>query len=257
MTEQEGFKLTPQKLKAALTRKTRALIINSPSNPTGATYKKEELEALAAILEKRDIWVLSDDAYYKILYDGLGFCSMAQISKKMFSKTVIFRTCSKSYAMTGWRVGSVTGPQDVTGAIGILQSQSTSSVNAFAQKGAVTAFTERQSEDGVKAMVKEFDRRRLLGLEALSLVPKIECFRPEGAFFFFVNFSKYYGKRYKGNTIKDSNDLATFFLEKANVAVIPGKPFGNDKYARLSFATSAENIQKGISRIKEALAMLK
>jgi len=256
-TQKEGFKLTPQKLKKAITRKTKALIINSPSNPTGATYSREELRALAKVVENKNIWILSDDAYYKIIYDGLEFCTMAQLSKKIFSKTVLFRTCSKSYAMTGWRVGFVAGPLELIKAIGVLQSQSSSGVNAIAQKAAVVALSEAQSEEGVKAMTKAFYKRRTLALKELAKIPDLDCFRPEGAFYLFVNVSKYYGKSYKGNKIKGSVAFSEYLLDKASVVVIPGKAFGADKYIRLSFATSDKIIVEGISRIAKVLKKLK
>ena len=255
-TAQEGFKLTPDKLKRAITKKTKAVVINSPSNPTGATYTEKELRALLPILEKQNIWILSDEAYYKLVYDGLKFSSFASLSSKILPRVVIFRTCSKSYAMTGWRLGSVTGPKALIAGMTVVQSQSTSSVNSISQKAALAAIIEAQSEDGIKAMVKEFDRRRLRGLELLSEIPETETFRPQGAFYFFVKVSDYYRKRFKGNKIQGSSDLAAFLLDQAHVAVIPGEPFGADDYIRLSFATSIEKIETGIQRIKDALKKL-
>lgn len=252
----EGFKLTPEKLKKALTRKTKVLVINSPSNPTGATYTEAELKKLLPILEKHPVWIVSDEAYYKLIYDGLVFSSLASLSKKLLPRIAIFRTCSKSYAMTGWRIGSVTGAKALISAMTIVQSQATSSVNSISQKAAFSAVSEVQSEQGIKAMVKEFDRRRCRGLELLSEIPEIECFRPEGAFYFFVNVRKYYKRKYKGVSIQNSAALSTFLLDHANVAVIPGDAFGADDYIRLSFATSIEKIETGIQRIKSALALL-
>lgn len=254
-SQDEGFKLDSKKLKKAITSKTKAIIINSPSNPTGAVYTKEELQDLASVLEGKPIWIVSDDAYSKILFDGLKFTSMAQLSKKLFSKTILFNTCSKTYAMTGWRVGFVTGADEkLMRAIGIVQSQSTSGVNAIAQKAAQAALTS--SQDGVLAMVKEFDRRREIGLEGFSLMKEVRCFRPQGAFYFFADFSKYYRRSYKANRIKNSGDLCSFFLEETGVAVIPGKEFGSDKHLRFSFATSPENIRQAMLRIQEALGKL-
>ena len=252
MTEKEGFKLTPQKLKNAITRKTKAILLNSPSNPTGATYSKEELENLSKILESANMWILSDEAYCDILYDGMTFFSPVGLSKKIHDKTVIFRTCSKSYAMTGWRVGFSTGPKEVMKAIGDLQSQATSGINAFAQKGAVSAFTEQQSQDGLKVMVKTFAKRRDLALKLLEDMPGVKPFKPEGAFYLFLNVASFYGKKFKGRKISNSTELSEYLLDQAKVAVMPGAPFGDDKYIRLSFATSEENIEKGLTRMKEA-----
>lgn len=255
-TQEEGFKLDSKKLKKAITRRTKAIVINSPSNPTGAVYTREELGELASVLEGKPIWIVSDDAYSKIIFDGLKFVSMAGLSKKLFSKTVIFNTCSKTYAMTGWRVGFVTGADDrLMRAMGVLQSQSTSGVNAMAQKAAIAALTTFQ--DGVLAMVKEFDRRRQVGLEGFSLIKEANCFRPEGAFYFFADFSNYYRRSYKGNRIKNSDDLCTFLLEEARVAAIPGKEFGSDKHLRFSFAASEENIRQAMIRVQETLEKLK
>ena len=256
-TLKEGFKLTPEKLKKCITKKTKAVLINSPSNPTGAVYEAEDLKKLVPVLEKRNIWVVSDDAYYKILYDGLKFISIAALSEKIFPRTVLFHTCSKSYAMTGWRVGFAAGPKEIIGAMAVIQSQSTSGVNAIAQKAAVAAVSETRSEEGIKAMVREFDQRRRLGLAALSGIPDLDCFRPQGAFYFWVNVSKYFGRSYKGYVNRASSDFSEFLINEALVAVIPGHSSGADQYIRLSFATSSEHLTQGIARIKSALQKLK
>lgn len=253
-TASGDFKLTPGQLKKAIKSKTKALVLNSPSNPTGSTYTKEELWALADILENTKIWVVSDDAYSKILYDGMEFHSLAQYSKKLFSKTIIFNTFSKSYAMTGWRVGYAIGPQDIIKPIGIIQSQSTSGANSIAQKAALKALTS--SQDSVKAMVREFEQRRNVALEALNKIKGGRCFKPQGAFYLFPDFSKYYGKKYKGKPIQGSQDLVDYFFEEAKVVMLPGHPFGADTYVRISYAACVDQIQKGLSRIKTALEQL-
>lgn len=253
-TPRQGFKITPEQLKKAIKPKTKAIILNSPSNPTGATYTKAELEALAVVLEEHNLWVVSDDAYSKMIYEEQSFYSIAKFSKKLYDKTIIFNTLSKSYAMTGWRVGYAVGPQEILTAIGIIQSQSTSGVNAIAQKAALKAVIGPQA--CVRAMVKEFEQRRSVALEELSKIKKISCFKPQGAFYLFPDVSKYYKTRFQNRQINNSEDMATYLLEEAKVATIPGKVFGADKYIRLSYATSVANIQKGILRIKEALEQL-
>jgi aspartate aminotransferase len=256
-TEKEGFKLTPQQLKKAINGKTKALLLNSPSNPTGAVYSKDELKQLAKVLDDKKIWIISDDAYYKIVYGGASFATMASVSKKMRDRTVIFRTCSKTYAMTGWRVGFVTAPEELAKAINIIQSQSTSGVNSFAQRGALAAFSELQSEAAVKSMVKEYERRRTAGLEALSQIPKISVFPPLGAFYFFVNVGAYLRKSYKGRKLSTAVELVDYLLDEVKVAVIPGNDFGDSRSIRLSFATSVDELTRGINRIRDALAKLK
>ncbi|OGQ17749.1 MAG: hypothetical protein A3B70_05325 [Deltaproteobacteria bacterium RIFCSPHIGHO2_02_FULL_40_11] len=249
------FKITPDQLKKAVTPKTKAVVLNSPSNPTGAVYSKEELCLLAKVLENKKCWVLSDDAYEKILFDGRKIENIAGFSKKLFEKTFIFKTLSKAYAMTGWRVGAVIGKnQKIMEAILALQSQSTSSVNSIAQKAAVKALTS--SQDTVKAMVKEFEKRRDVMLEALSTIPNLKTFQPQGAFYVFADFSAYFSKKYQGEKIGNSIGLNDYFIEEAKVAAVPGAYFGADKYLRLSFALSIEDIQTGIQRVRKALEKL-
>ena len=249
------FKITPDQLKKAITSKTKAVVLNSPSNPTGAVYSKEELWTLAKVLENKKCWVLSDDAYEKILFDGRKIENIAGFSKKLFEKTFIFKTLSKAYAMTGWRVGAVIGKnQKIMDAILALQSQSTSSVNSIAQKAAVKALTS--SQDTVKAMVKEFEKRRAVMLEALSPIPNVKTFQPQGAFYVFADFSAYFSKKYQGEKIGNSIGLNDYFIEEAKVAAVPGSYFGADKYLRLSFALSVDDIQMGIQRIRKALEKL-
>jgi len=253
-TQKQNFKITPEQLKKAIRPKTKAIILNSPSNPTGAVYTKEELESLARILEEHDLWVLSDDAYSKLLYDGFTFYSIAKFSKNLFSKTIIFDTLSKTYAMTGWRVGYAVGSEEILKAMAIIQSQATSSINSISQKAALKALTSSQA--CVKAMVKEFEGRRNLALQELSKIKKIKCFVPQGAFYLFPDVSKYYGLKFRGKEITGSNDLATYLLDEAKVATIPGYVFGADKCIRLSYAASLDHIQKGIARIHKALEQL-
>lgn len=250
-TAEQNFKLTPQQLKKAIKSKTKALVLNSPSNPTGAAYTKEELWALADILEDKKIWIVSDDAYSEILYDGIKFSSIAQHSKKLFSKTIILNTFSKSYAMTGWRMGYAVGPEEIIKPMGIIQSQSTSGANSIAQKAALKALIH--SQESVRTMVQEFEKRRNSALEQLAKIKDVTCFKPQGAFYLFPDFSKYYGKKLKGKKIKGSQDLVDYFFDTIKVVMLPGHPFGSDRHIRLSYATSIDQIQKGISRIQEAL----
>ncbi|MBI4041222.1 MAG: pyridoxal phosphate-dependent aminotransferase [Deltaproteobacteria bacterium] len=254
-TLKEQFKITPQKLKKAISKRTKIFILNSPSNPTGAFYDPAELEALAEVLEDQNIWILSDDAYAGIVFDGKTFWSIAKYSKKIFQKTFILGTVSKSYAMTGWRVGFVLGPQPkIMEAIEVIQSQSTSGVNSIAQRAALKALTA--SQDTVKAMVKEFELRRNVALKVISEIPGVRFFTPQGAFYIFADFSSYYGKKYRGQNIKGSIALCEYLLNTGHVALMPGVYFGDDHYLRLSFSLDIQKIETGLERLAQSLKQL-
>ena len=258
--EESGFKITPSLLEKAIGKKTRAVILNSPSNPTGATYSRQELEGLAAVLEKHDIAIISDDIYESIVYDGRSFTNTAGLSKELYKNTIILNGVSKAYSMTGWRIGYMAGDAEVIKKVEILQSQSTSNPTSISQWASVDALTGDQSV--IAAMVEAFDRRRRLIVDGLNSAPGITCLMPEGAFYAFPNIRGVEGlrswkdvrKKYEGTSL--SSALTSYLLEVAQVAVVPGVEFGSDDNIRLSFATSDENIGKGVERIKAALEKL-
>jgi aspartate aminotransferase len=252
--ESEGFKLMPAKLKKAITARTKAIILNSPSNPTGAAYSFDELKALAEVLKGTEIIVISDDIYEKVVYDDFRFSNMANVSEEMKEKTIVVNGLSKSHAMTGWRMGYAAGPDNVIAAMTEIQSQSTSNPTSFVQKASIEALLGDQSF--IPKMVAEFKKRRDVIVGALNDIPGITCATPPGAFYVFPKVSALYGKNYKGKTISTSNDFSEFLLDEANVAVIAGGAFGNDEYIRLSYATSMELIVEGMKRIDGAVAKL-
>jgi aspartate aminotransferase len=252
--EKDGFKMKPEQLKAAITKRTRAVIINSPSNPTGAAYSPEELKAIAAVLMDKDILVISDDIYEKIFYANFPFADIASVESKMKDKTIVVNGVSKTYAMTGWRIGYAAGPEEIVAAINKIQSQNTSNPTSISQKAAVEALSGDQSV--VEKMVREFQKRRNVIVDALNDIPGVRCFSPEGAFYAFPNVSNIYGRSYKGNKITNSAELIDYLLDEANVAAVPGAAFGSDDHIRLSYATSLANIEEGMKRIKNAVAKL-
>jgi aspartate aminotransferase len=253
-TEKNEFKITPEELKKAITPKTKALIINSPSNPTGSAYTKKELEKIAEIAISKNFFVISDEIYEKIVYDGFEFASIASLSEEMKKRTIIVHGVAKTYAMTGWRIGYTAGSEEIIAAMNNIQSQSTSNPTSIAQKASVEALTGPQNE--VEKMVTAFGQRRNYIVDRLNKIPGVSCYKPVGSFYVFPNFSSYYGKSYQGKKIENSTHLADFFLDVARVAVVPGVEFGADPFERLSYATSMEDITEGLNRIEEALKKL-
>jgi aspartate aminotransferase len=252
--EGNGFRITPEELKNGLGPKTRAFILNSPSNPTGAGYSRAELEALSRVLEQHDCLIISDDIYEKVVYDGFQFHSIAAISPKLRHRTLITNAVSKTYAMTGWRIGYALGPADVISAAGKIQSQSTSNATSIAQAAALEAIQGPQDE--VQVMVREFQKRRDLIIRRLNQIPGFRCFNPQGAFYAFPNVSSLLGKAAKGKKLASANDLAQYFLEEARVLAVPGEDFGSNENIRFSYATSLEEIEKGCDRIDAAVKKL-
>ena len=253
--EKNEFKITPDDLKKAVTPKTKALIINSPSNPTGSAYSKKDLERIAEITVSKSFFVISDEIYEKIVYDGFQFTSIASLSEEMKKKTIIVHGVAKTYAMTGWRIGYTAGPEEIISAMNNIQSQSTSNPTSIAQKASVEALAGPQDEVG--KMVSAFTQRRNYIVDRLNKMPGVSCYKPAGAFYVFPNFSSYYAKSYQGKKIENSTHLADFFLDVARVAVVPGVEFGADPFERLSYATSMEDIEEGMNRIEEALKKLR
>jgi aspartate aminotransferase len=253
-TEKTGFRMTAQDLENAITPKTKALILNSPSNPTGASYSKEDLAAIAKVVLKKGIIVISDEIYEKLIYDGFQFSSIASCDPALKSQVIVVNGVSKSYSMTGWRIGYAAGPKDVISAMTNIQSQSTSNPTSIAQKASLEALNGPQ--DFIAMMVKEFDRRRTYMVDRLNAMPGVTCFKPSGAFYAFPNVSGVYGRKAGSLAISDSTSFAQHLLESVNVAVVPGVAFGADENIRLSYATSFANIEKGLDRIQKAIEAL-
>jgi aspartate aminotransferase len=253
-TERNKFKITSEELKKAITSNTKALILNSPSNPTGSAYTRKELENIAEIAISKNFFVISDEIYEKIVYDGFEFVSIASLSEEIKKRTIVVHGVAKTYAMTGWRIGYTAGSEEIISAMNNIQSQSTSNPTSISQKASVEALIGPQNE--VERMVSAFAQRRNYIVDRLNKIPGVSCYKPVGAFYVFPNFSPYYGKSYQGKKIENSTHLADFFLEVAKVAVVPGVEFGADPFERLSYATSMEDIKEGVNRIEESLKKL-
>jgi aspartate aminotransferase len=252
--EANGFKLTAAELKARLTPRTKALVLNSPSNPTGGVYSRKELEDLGQVVLEHGLYVLSDDIYDKILFDGAKFVNIAMLDPELKARTFILNGVSKAYAMTGWRIGYLLGAQEGIAAATNLQSQSTSNPTSISQKAAVEAL--RGPQDTVAAMVAEFAWRRDDILRRTLEIPGVTCPKPGGAFYLFPNFSAYYDRLQPAPGQSNSQALADYLLTEARLAAVPGNEFGEDHCLRFSYATSRERIATGLSRIKEALEKL-
>jgi len=251
---EQNFKMTPEQLEAAITPKTRMLILCSPSNPTGSVYTKDELEALAEVIKRHDdLFVLADEIYEHINYVGKHE-SIAQFPG-MKERTIIVNGVSKAYAMTGWRIGFIAAPEWIVKGCNKLQGQYTSGPCSVSQKAAEAAYTT--SQECVETMRKAFERRRDLIVKLAKEIPGLEVNCPQGAFYLFPKCSGFYGKSYEGKTINNSTDLAMFLLEEGHVATVGGDAFGDPECFRMSYATSDDNIREAMRRIKETLAKLK
>src|SRR5512138_1424314 len=240
--EEDGFLLTPDALKASISPATKAVILNNPCNPTGAAYAKDQLLALAEVLKGEDVYMIADEIYASLVYDNFKFTSFASLGEDVKKKTILVNGVSKSYSMTGWRIGFAAGPAEVIDGMSKIQSHTTSNACSIAQKASLEAYDAPQYE--VQKMVAEFQRRRNYCLMRLATVPGMSCFKPQGAFYLFPNVKSFY-------------DMAYYLLKEARVAIVPGDAFGNDDYIRLSYATSMSNLEKSMDRIVEALARLK
>ena len=247
-TRPNGMKLHADMVVQAITKRTRGIIINSPSNPTGMVFETKELEKIAELCVKHDIAIISDDIYRKLIFDGMNFFSMATVSREVAKRTFIIDGPSKTYSMTGWRIGYCVGDSNVIKAMARLQSQSTSNPTSFAQDGAVVSLTGDQSL--VEERRKIFERRRDLVVEKLREIPGLDNIPPNGTFYSFPCIDGYIDR------FKSSSAFCEYLLEKALVALVPGVEFGADNHVRISFATSESNIAKGLDRIKEALISL-
>ncbi len=248
-TQDEGFKLSPERLQAAITPKTRAVIINSPSNPTGAAYNEDELRALAEVAVKNSILLISDEIYEHIIYDGFIQLSPAELSPEIKAHCIILNGVSKSYSMTGWRIGFTAGPAPLIAAMTKIQSQSTSNPTSISQMAAIEAYNGPQ--DYVVNVLTDFSERRAFIIKALNEIPGISCFNPQGAFYAFPNVEGLLGKSCNDKKIDSSLTLCEVLLDEAKIAAVPGEAFGAPGYMRLSYATSMENIVKGIKRLDD------
>ena len=255
--EKTGFKITPQQLEAAITPKTKVFLINSPSNPAGHMYSPAEQKALAEVIAKHpNVVVFSDEIYEKLVYEGNQFVSFATLHPSLIERTLTFNCHSKSFAMTGWRVGYIGGPKPAIDAINKLQSQMNSHITSFTQHPAAVALNDPRGAESVEQMRKQFEKRGKHMWERLTKLPKITCPRPNGAFYCFPNVSAYFGKTVGNTKITDAISFAAALLEQNHVAVVPGNDCGFDTHVRLSFATSMEQIDKGIDRIDQFLKKL-
>jgi len=251
---ENGYRITPKELQAALGPRVRVFILNSPNNPTGAAYSREELEALARVLEPHECFIISDDVYEKIVYDDFRCQNIVGINGKLRERTVIINSLSKTYAMTGWRIGYALGPAPLISTAAKIQSQSTSNPTSFAQAAAVEALNGPQDEVG--EMVREFQRRRNRIVEGLNAMEGVECLNPEGAFYVFPCIGSLFGKKGKKAKIASASDLTDFLLEEAQVVAVPGEDFGAVDHVRFSYATSFEDIERGCDRIEATLKKL-
>ncbi len=252
LNESKNFGIDFDLLNKKITKKTKAMIINSPSNPTGAIFSGETLQKLAEIALKNNIVIVSDEIYEKLIYNGKKHISIASLSKEVKAKTILVNGVSKTYAMTGWRIGYIASDdKEIISAIDNLQSHSTSNPTTPAQIAAIEAL--KTPESVIQAMVSEFDKRRKHILERVRAINGLTAVEPDGAFYIFPNFGSFIGKTIKGKKINGSLDLAELLLNEAKVAVVPGIAFGTDRHFRLSYATSMLNIDKGLDRIKEIL----
>ncbi|MGQ0666486.1 MAG: pyridoxal phosphate-dependent aminotransferase [Nitrospiraceae bacterium] len=253
-SESNGYAINPEDLERLVTPRTKAIIVNSPCNPTGATYDRSTLEAIATIALRHNLVIISDEIYEKILYDGATHLGIAALSADVAARTVVINGVSKAYAMTGWRIGFAAGPKELLMAMANIQSQSTSNPCSISQKAAVAAlklggpFTDK--------MVVEFDRRRKCMIDGLNGMPGVTCRMPSGAFYAFPNIRGVLGRQGPRGPVASPQDLANYLLKDAHVAIVPGEPFGSRDHIRLSYATGMETIRKGLDRLAQALGRL-
>ncbi len=253
---EQDFKITAEQIENAVTPNTRAIVINSPSNPTGSAYNNDELEKLAECALRHGLLIISDEIYEQIVFDGFHHTSIASISKEVQKQCVVINGVSKSYAMTGWRIGYMaSGDPEIVKQVSKLQGQSTSNPCAISQAASIEALAG--SLDEVRAMVREFEKRRNIIVERLTQIPGVSCRKPTGSFYSFPDFSGVYGKKdMNGKVLKGSLDFSDYLLSAEKVAIVPGIAFGADAHARLAFAMSLEKIEEGTHRIKEAVSKL-
>jgi aspartate aminotransferase len=252
--EEDRFLMTPDALKAAITPRTKAVILNDPSNPTGAAYPAAQLSALAEVLAEASLWVISDEIYEKFTYDGQAHGSIAALSDALKQKTILVNGVSKAYAMTGWRIGYAAGPKTVISAMETVQSQSTSNPASISQKAAAAAL--REGAAFTRTMVSEFSRRRDLAVARLNQMPGVRCLSPAGSFYLFPNVQGLMGKQSEKTTLRSAADLSAYLLEEAGVLTVPSEPFGAEGYLRLSYAVSQETLTAGLDKMEAAISRL-
>lgn len=253
---EDDFLLRPETLESVINRRTKGIILNSPSNPVGAAYDRAHLQKIAEIAVRNKIYIISDETYGDIVYDGFKQTSIASLGKDVHDLTILVSGVSKSYAMTGWRIGYAAGPRDIIEAMGNVQSQSTSNPTSISQKAALEALNGNYN-DFIAMMVERFDRRRHYIVDRLNRIKGISCFMPKGAFYVFPNISGVLGRRFNNVVLDSSLKFAEYLLHEARVAAVPGEAFGAPGYMRLSYAISRENIEKGLDRIEGAIKNLK
>lgn len=249
--EENGFKFSSSELEANRTSKTKAIIINSPSNPTGAVYNREELEDIANWAVKNNIIVISDELYEKLIYDNKDHVSIASLNEDIKDLTILINGVSKAYAMTGWRIGYTAGNEKIIKIMSNIQSHTTSNPSSISQHASIEALSGNQ--DSLLIMKKEFDKRRIQMADLINSIKGLSATLPEGAFYIMLNYSQLKGREVEGTLINSSLDFSNLLLDKCKVAVVPGIAFGDDNYVRLSYATSLENINTGLGRIKDLL----
>ncbi|KYO64510.1 pyridoxal phosphate-dependent aminotransferase [Thermovenabulum gondwanense] len=248
--EKDDFKMKKDVIEPLITSKTRVIVVNSPNNPTGSVYSKKELEDIAELAIRYNLFIISDEIYDKLIYDGEKHISIATLGKEVFNRTLIVNGVSKAYSMTGWRIGYAAGPEEIVKAMTDFQSHTTSNPNSIAQKAALEALTNPERKQAISSMVEEFSKRRDYMVERINQIPGLSCIKPKGAFYVMMNITKTFGKKIKGFEINNSTDFAQKLLENYMVAVVPGIAFGTEDFVRLSYATSLKNIEKGIDRIE-------
>jgi aspartate aminotransferase len=251
--ESTGFDLDPAELRRAVTPRTKMIVLDSPGNPTGAVFSPAALAEVAKLAVERDLWIVSDECYEALTYEGC-HVSIASLSAEVKARTIVVNTCSKAYAMTGWRIGYAAGPKPVIKAMTDVQSQVTSNPASVSQWAAVEALAGPQDE--VALMTREFDRRRHVTIAALNAVPGVRCVMPKGAFYAFPNVSGLFGKRARGGILRGSADVCAFLLDEARIATVAGVDFGSDAHIRLSYATGLETITTGLGRMDAAVRTL-
>ena len=251
-TEEEHFKLSGEKLEAAITPKTKALILNNPCNPTGMMYSRKELQELADVCVKHDLYVVDDEIYYSLVYGDEPFVSLASLGADIKERCIVVNGVSKSYAMTGWRIGYALANPAVANVMANYLSHSTGSPSSISQKAALVALTESQAP--VEEMRKAFEARRDYMVSRMNQIPGVSCICPEGAFYVMMNMESLIGKTLYGTYIRNADDFADVFLKEGLVAVVPGTGFGAPTFVRWAYATSMENIQKGLDRLEEFLS---
>lgn len=242
------FKVTVEQLEQAITSKTKALLINSPNNPTGAVYSKDELMAIGEFANKHDLYIISDEIYEKLIY-GETHISIASLSDALYERTIVVNGLSKAYAMTGWRIGYTASSETIANIMSNIQSHATSNPNTIAQYAGIEALNGDQT--AIEEMRLAFEARKDYMVKTLHAMPQISCVEPKGAFYVMVDVSAFFGKTIEGVEVKGSMEVAALLIDYANIAVIPGIAFGVDDYIRLSYATSMENIEEGLSRLNK------